>query len=372
VTATPTLEPIAVRSATDTPPPVRQLPALGYFERPTPVRIILGSFVFLTLPIAALVLFLPDAAAFPWLYIWLFGGTHIVLTLTIYGSRANRRYFASSPRNIAVFVAIPLALLGCTLAIRTLDLAATVPWLALGFWAGLRFFNFFHLTRQTFGVHQLFKARAKAKFPAWAKRCENGTGLALVATLMLTHAAGGVCPLLTESSWELRFAWLSCASLAAVLYAASMLALCRIPASPAARSAMLYITLQTLGTAAATLYLPLYLAALAMHYVEYHVLMLPRIGKQELDAECRIDRGFGWLRARPVPFLLAVLALSALVATGMNAMDLDASGNAGWATLLTAFDALVAVHYFLEMQIWKFSDPHIRKSLDGVYFAKRG
>jgi hypothetical protein len=361
----------ALRSPTDTPPPVRRLPALGYFERPAPVRLILGSFLFLTLPVAALVLLLPDAAAFTWLYIWLFGGTHIVLTLTIYGSRANRRYFTSTPRKIAVFIAIPLALLGCYLAIRTLDLAATVPWFAVGFWAGLRFFNFFHLTRQTFGVHQMFKARTKTKFPAWAKRCENGTGAALVATLMLTHAAGGICPLFTEAAAELRVAWLSCAALAVLLYSASMIALFRIPASPTAHSAMLYFTLQTLGAAAATLYLPLYLAALAMHYVEYHVLMVPRIAKQELDPASRIDRGYGWLRTRPVAFLVAVFALSALVTTGMSAMELDASGNAGWATLLTAFDALVAVHYFLEMQIWKFSDPHIRKSLDGVYFAKR-
>ncbi len=372
MTATPTLEAITVRSVTDTPPPVRRLQALGYFERAAPVRIILGSFLFLTLPVAAFVLVLPNAAALTWLYIWLFGGTHIVLTLTIYGSRANRRYFASSPRNVAAFIAIPLALLGCYFAIRTLDLAVTVPWLALGFWAGLRFFNFFHLTRQTFGVHQMFKARTKAKFPAWAKRCENGTGFALVATLMLTHAAGGVCPLLTESSPALRVVWVACAGLAAMLFAASMLALLRTRSSPAVHAAMLYFTLQTLGMAAATLYLPLYLAALAMHYVEYHVLMVPRIAKQELDPEYRIDRGYGWLRTHRVAFLLAVLGLSALVTTGMSAMDLEASGNAEWATLLTAFDALVAIHYFLEMQIWKFSDPHIRKNLEGVYFAKRG
>lgn len=370
MTSTAIFEPQTQRPLTDTPPPVARL---GYFERSRPVQLILGSFLFLTLPIAAMVLLLPDSPALTWFYIWLFGGTHIVLTLTIYASRANRRYFASSNRNLAVFVAIPLGLLGCYLAIRTLEVGTTVPWLALGFWAGLRFFNFFHLTRQTFGVHQMFKGRTLAKFPAWAKRTENATGLALVATLMLTHAAGGVCPLLTESSLELRIAWIGSASAAFGFYLASMVALFRTrpsPDSPGFRASMLYFTLQTLGTAAATLYLPLYLAALAMHYVEYHVLMVPRIAKQELDPTSPIDRGYGWLRTRPAAFLLVGLGLSALVTAGMGSMDFEPSATA-WGVLLTAFDALVAVHYFLEMQIWKFSDPHFRRSLAGVYFAKR-
>ncbi len=371
VTSTATFEPQTLRSAADAPPPVARL---GYFERSRPVRLILGSFLFLTLPIAAVVLLVPDSPALTWLYVWLFGGTHIVLTLTIYGSRANRRHFTSSYRNLIVFVAIPLGLLGCYLAIRTLELGTTVPWLAVAFWAGLRLFNFLHLTRQTFGVHQMFKARTRAEFPAWTKRVENGTGLALVATLMLTHAAGGVCPLLTESSLELRIAWIVCASAAFGLYLASMVALFRSqqsPNAPGCREAMLYFTLQTLGTAAATLYLPLYLAALAMHYVEYHVLMVPRIANQELDPTSPIDRGYGWLRTRPFVFLSVVLGLSALVTTGMGSMDVGPSDTAAWGVLLTAFDALVAVHYFLEMQIWKFGDPHFRRSLAGVYFAKR-
>ncbi len=219
----------------------------------------------------------------------------------------------------------------------------------------------------------MFKGRTKAQFPTWAKRTENGTGLALVATLMVTHAAGGVCPLLTDSTPELRIAWIGCASLVLALYVTSMAALFvsrPSPDTPGFRAAMLYFTLQTFGTAAATMYLPLYLAALAMHYVEYHVLMIPRIAKQELDSTSRIDRGYGWLRARPVCFLLVVLGLSAVVTAGMGSMDFEPSG-APWAVLLTAFDALVAIHYFLEMQIWKFSDPHFRKSLAGVYFAKR-
>ena len=110
-----------------------------------------------------------------------------------------------------------------------------------------------------------------------------------------------------------------------------------------------------------------------MHYVEYHVLMLPRIRHQQLDETSRVDRGYAWLRSRPWAFIGVLLALSALVTTGMGAMTFQApTGQTyAWGMILTAFDALVVIHYFLEMHLWKFSDPHIRKSLDGVYATQK-
>jgi hypothetical protein len=369
------------RSLTDTPAPVRQL---GYFERSGPIRLILGSFFFLTLPVAGLVLFLPQADKLAWLYFWLFGGTHIVITLTIYGSRANRQYFTNSLRNRVIFFGVPTCILAAFTAVYSTNLATNLPWLALIFWAGVRFMNFFHLNRQTFGVLQLFKARAKGKFPAWAKRCENGTGLALVAALMVTHASGGICPFLFGTVEPLygviapvqllQLLWLACMVIATGLFTASLVALVRTRPANGYREPLLYFAFQFIGTAAATIFLPLYLAALAIHYVEYHTLMVPRIAAQKLDESHRIDRGYGWLRARPLGFIVVILGLSALVTTGMNSMNLDRPGSGGaaaWGMLLTAFDALVVCHYFLEMFIWKFSDPHFRKSMDGVYFAPK-
>jgi hypothetical protein len=46
-------------------------------------------------------------------------------------------------------------------------------------------------------------------------------------------------------------------------------------------------------------------------------------------------------------------------------------GQLAWGVTLTAFDALILVHYLLEMFIWKFSDPHFRKSMAGVYFTPK-
>jgi hypothetical protein len=369
-------------SVTDTPAPAARRPA--FFERPGPPRFILASFLFLTLPVAAMVLFARDSDTLSRLYFWLFGGTHIVITLTVYGSRANRRHFATSPKAAAVFVLAPVLMVAAYVALFGLKMTGSVPLVAVAFWAVVRFMNFFHLTRQTFGVLQLFKARARAKFPAWGKHCENASGIALVAALLVTHAAGGVCPLLplaplypasVGAEWTVPL-WVGSVAAAVGFFVAAVVAILRTPANQGRRDAVLYFAAQTAGTLAAAFYLPLYLASLAMHYVEYHTLMVPRIAAQPLDPASRIDRSYGWLRARPVLFVGAVLLLGLMVTQGMGSMDFTppADGTGGvyaWGVALTAFDALILVHYFLEMFIWKFSDPHFRRSMDGVYFGSR-
>lgn len=369
-------------SLADTPPPVSHRPA--YFERTGPPRLILASFLYLTLPVAAVVLLLPDSGILSWLYFWLFGGTHIVVTLTVYCSRANRRHFVSSPKMLAVFVLVPLLALASYLVFFGLKMGGSVPLVAIWFWAFVRFMNFLHLNRQTFGVLQLFKARAGGKFPAWGRGCENAAGFALVAALMVTHAAGGVCPLLGVTplyppglpmEWTVPL-WVGCVGAAVGLFAAAVVGLVRTRTTRGRWEALLYFTAQFVGTFAAAVYLPLYLAALAMHYAEYHILMVPRIAAQPLDPASRIDRGFGWLRAKPVLFVGVILLLSLLVTQGMGSMDFQppaelGGGTLAWGLTLVAFDALILVHYVLEMFIWKFSDPHFRKSMAGVYFTPK-
>src|SRR4051812_40637089 len=78
-----------------TPPPRAATAAVGYFEQAWPVAVILGSFFAVTLPMMAVEL-LATNAMLTWAYIWLFGITHFVITLTIYFNSANLSYFASS------------------------------------------------------------------------------------------------------------------------------------------------------------------------------------------------------------------------------------------------------------------------------------
>ncbi len=371
---------------TDTPLPAPRAaaPPPGYFERPGPAAVILGSFLAVTLPVAAMVLAGWDGTWLGTGYLWLFGATHLVLTVTVYCTRANLRHFTSSTRNLVVFLGVPLGILVTFAAVHGLNLFATVPAVVGLLYAGVRVFNFLHLTRQTFGVYQLFKARTRAKFPAWAKGAENASGLALVGALFATDLAGGWCPLLLAGGplslgdvpplyaarlplgW-LQVGWVAFAALALGLYAAAVV---QVPRTRRGLTAALYLTAQTAGTFAAAVFLPLYLAALAMHYVEYHVLMYPRVFRLPLDPTSRLDRGYGWVRSRPAVFVGLLLLLAAGVTGGMSVMAPAAAGGA-WVGLLVLFDVCVAAHYFLEMHIWRFSDPHFRETLGGLYFAPK-
>src|SRR5947209_426994 len=151
-----------------TPPPVGTLtlspPAAGFFERPLPAVVILGSFFAVTLPVAALVLLRPDSPL-TWVYLWLFGMTHFVLTFTVYLTRDNLRYFTSSRRNVAVFFAVPAVIFVGFDLLHTFRVGVLFPVFALFFWGAIRLFDFAHLNRQTFGVLQLFKGRTGVKFP---------------------------------------------------------------------------------------------------------------------------------------------------------------------------------------------------------------
>jgi hypothetical protein len=137
-----------------------------------------------------------------------------------------------------------------------------------------------------------------------------------------------------------------------------------------------YLLVQTAAALLAAAYFPLYLAALAVHYVEYHVLMVPRCFRTQLDPTSRVDRTFAALRARPVGFYLAVLAVAgvatlfARAGMGMMGHDPGSAGQPfGYLALVAVFDGLFVFHYFVEMFIWRFSDPHFRRELSGLYFA---
>ena len=358
---------------------------VGFFEQRWPVVVILGSFLTLTLPVAVMAATGLDRTALGTAYVWLFGATHLVLTVTIYCTRANLRHFNSSWRNRTVFLAVPLGIVLVFGLVHGLRLGAEWP-VAIGLlYAVVRLFNFLHLTRQTFGVYQLFKARAKVKVPAWAKQAENASGFALVGALFVTHLSGGWCPLLVAGGplsmanlpplypaqmsigW-LQLGWVGFVGVAVGLYAAAVRT---VPGTGAGLSARLYLTGQTLSTLAAAVFLPFYLAALAVHYVEYHILMWPRVFRLPLDPTSRLDRTYGWVRSRPALFYGLLLLIAAGVIGGMDAM-MPTEVVGPYSGLLVLFDVCVVGHYFLEMFIWKFSDPHFRRTLSNLYFAPKG
>ncbi|HEY2909814.1 MAG TPA: hypothetical protein VGI99_06185 [Gemmataceae bacterium] len=84
------------------------------------------------------------------------------------------------------------------------------------------------------------------------------------------------------------------------------------------------------------------------------------------------------MRSRPILFYGLVIAIAGVVTlcarVGMGMMGHDPASAAeptSYLALIAVFDGLFVFHYFIEMFIWKFGDPHFRKELSGLYFAAR-
>lgn len=390
-----------------TPPPAGMLapgpapvPAPeGYFERALPANLILVSFFALTLPFAALTLLAPNGLLM-WGYTWLFGMTHFVVTLALYLQSENVRHFAATWRNRLLFFAVPVAVFVGFDLLHVFHVRARFPLFALYFWGVIRLADFHHFSRQTFGVYQMFKGRTGARFPAWLKKTENWYFAALTALLFTTFLSGGLSPLLQPGGWltawdagaapdraVLPLGALQAAAALALLAAGGLLAVAAVGVVRAWRRAgrpaglghaLAYLGFQTAGAALAVASFPLYLATLAVHYIEYHVLMIPRCFHTRLDERSRLDRWYGALRAHRALFYAAVLAAAGVVTlcsmVGMGAMGRGPESLAepvDYLVLIALFDGLFVFHYFIEMLIWRFSDPFFRRTLAGLYFAPK-
>lgn len=370
--------------------PVRQSLTIGYFESVWPMLIIFGAFLVVTIPMGiATILNAPPIIA--WAYLLILGMPHFILTFSIYCTKQNLTYFLSSRGNVTIFIVVPFCILLLFDVLHATAVGARLPTFALLFWGLIRLFDFFHLARQTFGVLQLMKSRSKVKFPVILRRWETAFTWSTVLLLMTTFLCGGHCPFFaSESSAALPIAvlplaigkiiWLFALIGTLVTLIVSLVIMNQQQTNVASpygvKLAMLYLLLQTIGIVCSAIYLPLYLAALAMHYVEYHVLMYPRCFHIPLDETSRVDRSFGWLRNHPMIFGSVVLLLSALATAGsyagmgMMGRSIDTLAEpVGYLFVIAIFDGLFVIHYFVEMYIWRFSDPHFRKSLSGLYFS---
>ncbi len=361
---------------------------IGFFEQSGPVKLILWAFPCVCLPVAGLIVAQGYQSVIVWLYMWLFGMTHFVLTLTIYLQSANLRHFASSRRNQLIFFFVPAMILVSFDVLHAVRFGATFPIGAMILTATIRLFDFVHFNRQSFGVLQLFKGRTRIKPQPALKQIENAFFFTLVANMYLAFLAGGSSPLVR--SWipsplpplvsDAVMFWpaVLLALVAVVLFVAVLTRHRRdYRGQPVAGMTVLYLVLQTVSAVMTTVWFPLYAAALALHYVEYHVLMHPRVFALPLDERSRIDRFFSRLRSRPAGFYAVLAGVSFLATAGMF-LGMGLMGAAPTSldqptialVALAIFDGLFVFHYFVEMFIWKFSDSHFRQTLSSLYFSK--
>lgn len=363
----------------------------GFFQRKLPCQIILATFPLLTVPLVV-ALALTTNHSFLMVYIWLFGLTHFVLTLSVYLQSENLRHFRESGKNIFLYFVVPLVILMGFYLVGVFQLRARFPLFAICFLACIRALDFNHLNRQTFGVYQLFKARTGLPPAPGTKRAEQAYFYCLTALLYSTFLAGGVSPLLLPRRWQSMSALIASPgpmllplgilqAVAALLTAMtagfgvlSVVLLVRTWNRGGRRTglaeALGYFGFQTLAALLAVVSSPLYFAALATHYVEYHVLMFPRCFYTPLDESRGLDRWFAGLRRHRIAFYAFLLTVAGIV------MMFTTPAGPGphpirFLAVVSIFDGLFVFHYFVEMLIWKFSDPFYRRSLGSLYFAPR-
>jgi len=133
-----------------------------------------------------------------------------------------------------------------------------------------------------------------------------------------------------------------------------------------------YFLFQAASASLAVWRTELFTASLAMHYVEYHVIIFPRLFTITLDPASRADRMAAWIRRHKMVFYAALVILAVFVAR--NNLWPAVSARLGprqelW-LLFNLFNGVAITHYFIEAFIWKFRNPYYRKSLSPIYFPK--
>ena len=143
---------------------------------------------------------------------------------------------------------------------------------------------------------QLFKGRSRVPFPAWMRQVENAYFMGLTALLLMSFASEGRF----DASRPLTLVLLiGVLVLLGVLAVGFVLVSWKAPNRAAPWTPLGYFLLQSVSAALAIYSTALYVFCLAMHYVEYHVLMVPRCFHTKLDTEKRPDRLFAELPAAP-------------------------------------------------------------------------
>src|SRR5262249_17026375 len=100
----------------------------------------------------------------------------------------------------------------------------------------------------------------------------------------------------------------------------------------------------------------------------------PRCFHSRLDLTHAVDRWYQALRGSRVLFYGLLLAVSALVTffTTVSAASVNkTSVEVGYLAFVAIFDGIFVCHYFIEMLIWKFSDPFFRRTAGSLYIAPR-
>lgn len=339
--------------------------AVAYFERPIPIALVLGVFVILVVPLSFLQLVPNFFGIVPYLMLLCavgLGTSHFFLTLAIYLSRTHLQHFTSSKERALLYFGLPLALFGLLAWVASSGIRETHPAEVAFLFAFIRLLDFFHVGRQSFGMLQLWK-RPLQGVPAWTRSAENAFFVGAAAMQWQTFWLGGRFPA------DRIEGMLPAAALAVLFVSIAMIYLRQVAAGGgrAAQLALAYFVVQAICSAAAVYRTWLYLTALAVHFLEYHVIMYPRCFSAEAEPATAARRvgWLDWVRARPIVFyallgpLLILFELRNSIQTGSRPLTF----------LIHIFDGIFVVHYVMDAFLWRFGNPFYRRVLGPLYFG---
>jgi hypothetical protein len=342
---------------------------VSYLEQPRIFGTIVGSFFVVFLPLAYLTLVPNDFHWLPHVLLLqavVLGVSHFFITLALYGNRDNLRYFGRSVGSALLYFGVPFCCFALFAAIAAHGIAQR-PFFALYFFPTIRILDFLHVGRQSFGVAQLLK-RSVAGLPRRLRTLENVMFVGLAFLEWQTALTGG--------RFDARAA-------TAVLPVGAVGCMLVVIVSEYLKHGdkagnvgsigrpLAYVLLQAVCAGAAIYRTRLYLVALTMHYVEYHLLMSPRIfsartGERasagEHGAAGPSASGMRVIRVRVVAFYVALLAL-VIAFEARNHVSVPVS----LAPVVHLFDGIFVVHYFVEAFVWKFTNPYFREQLLPLY-----
>jgi hypothetical protein len=352
-----------------------------YLQR-TQLGLIFAAFFAVTVPLSIVQLStsVPPSVK-RWLIVsmlFLIGNSHFVITWALYLNSANLSHFRSSLGTKIVYFVVPVSIMVAFFAMGVLEVPAEGTLLATWFFVAVTAVDYFHAVRQSFGVLQMVKGRSQAtRFPRHLARVDNAYFLSLWVLQMMTFING------TQNDFDGRFEWGSLpvkvvSLVAAVLFVVAVHGFVTVWRSAGAErsalfAALAYFVLQSASAGLVVYKSRLYFVSLAMHYVEYHVLMVPRCFDAPLDASSAVDRIALWFRRHKVAFYGVVLAVTAVVSSGsllaLGGIKFTRDDHFGW-LLVNLLGGIFVAHYFVEAFVWKFRHPFYRETLAPLYFAR--
>lgn len=291
-------------------------------------------------------------------YVVLLGITHFFLTFSVFLSSANRRHFTSTRRNVFAFIVAPLIPIVFMWTWYGLGANYAFQLVNGGILVVVRALDFHHLSRQAFGVLQLLKGPKMKAMPPWTRTAENLFLLGMAIQMFTTYKSNLA---FDPSNIPTRIMIV----VNVVLFTAIVVGYVRGLRAGAERKqtflAFAYLLVQTGSCLLAVYRTGLYGQSLAVHYVEYHIIMAPRVLRGETSER---DRTMRTLQRFPALLYVGLIALSGL---WWWFMQVAPTATGGARVLVHIFDGIFVFHYIIEMSIWKFSDPYFRKSLGPLY-----